>query len=179
MSQSTNFPSTAATERVLSLANHLKDSLKPDDDLENAKSKMSIEYKFAGWMGKDKNAIGNMVWEEFTPKTWTEDDVDIKITHSGICGSDCHVSTAPSLSSKSIYWLLNVDPEIWLGPDHVPMLCWPRDCRKGCQSRQERQARQSWRPCRCWSSIGFLQVKRLPRVLNRTRKLLPGKCWHV
>lgn len=31
-----------------------------------------------------------MQWQEFEPKTWTEDDVDIKITHSGICGSDMH-----------------------------------------------------------------------------------------
>jgi len=38
------------------------------------------EYKFFGWVGKDKNSIGNLVWEEYEPKTWTEDDVDIKIS---------------------------------------------------------------------------------------------------
>ncbi len=79
---------TAATERILSLTNHFKESLNPADDL--AKAKMSVPYKFQGWMGMDKNAIGNLQWQEFEPKTWTEDDVDIKVTHCGICGSDLH-----------------------------------------------------------------------------------------
>ncbi|THC87184.1 hypothetical protein EYZ11_013370 [Aspergillus tanneri] len=48
-------------------------------------------YKFEGWMGFDPKAgDGNMVWKEFEPKPWEETDVDIKITHSGICGSDLH-----------------------------------------------------------------------------------------
>ncbi|GES57498.1 alcohol dehydrogenase [Aspergillus terreus] len=49
------------------------------------------DYKFEGWMGLDpKAAQGNMVWQEFRPKTWEETDIDIKITHCGICGSDLH-----------------------------------------------------------------------------------------
>jgi alcohol dehydrogenase (NADP+) len=76
-------PASSATERILSLTNHLKDSSKT--------GKMSIPYKFQGWMGLDKDADkGKMVWQEYEPKTWTEDDVDIKITHCGICGSDLH-----------------------------------------------------------------------------------------
>lgn len=54
-------------------------------------------------MGLDaESAKGNMVWKEYEPKPWEETDVDIKITHSGICGSDLHtlrsgwVSTVPS-----------------------------------------------------------------------------------
>ena len=48
-------------------------------------------YKFEGWLGKDKSADkGNMVWEEFEPKPWEETDVDIEVTHCGICGSDLH-----------------------------------------------------------------------------------------
>jgi alcohol dehydrogenase (NADP+) len=39
--------------------------------------------KFQGWMGLDKNSIGNMKWQEFEPKKWAEDDVEIKISHSG------------------------------------------------------------------------------------------------
>ncbi|RHZ49202.1 hypothetical protein CDV55_102481 [Aspergillus turcosus] len=51
----------------------------------------ATDYKFEGWLGLDKDAAkGNMVWKEFTPKAWEETDVDIKITHSGICGSDLH-----------------------------------------------------------------------------------------
>ena len=49
------------------------------------------DYKFEGWMGLDTSASqGNMVWQEFEPKTWEETDIDIKITHCGVCGSDLH-----------------------------------------------------------------------------------------
>lgn len=52
---------------------------------------MSTDYKFQGWMGLDKDSInGKMVWQEYDPKPWEETDVDIQITHSGICGSDLH-----------------------------------------------------------------------------------------
>ncbi|RDW59003.1 NAD(P)-dependent alcohol dehydrogenase [Aspergillus mulundensis] len=52
---------------------------------------MSTDYKFEGWMGLDASSIeGKMQWKEFEPKAWEETDVDIKITHSGICGSDLH-----------------------------------------------------------------------------------------
>ncbi len=52
---------------------------------------MSTDYKFEGWVGEDpSSAKGNMVWKEFEPKKWEETDIDIKITHSGICGSDLH-----------------------------------------------------------------------------------------
>jgi hypothetical protein len=82
-------PASAATERILSLTNHLKDSPNPADDVR--KAKMSVPYKFQGWMGLDNESTkGKMVWQEFEPKTWTEDDVDIKVTHCGICGSDIH-----------------------------------------------------------------------------------------
>ncbi|KAF3929205.1 hypothetical protein AA313_de0203497 [Arthrobotrys entomopaga] len=46
---------------------------------------------FVGWVAKDASAAdGNLVYEEFEPKTWEETDVDIEVTHSGICGSDIH-----------------------------------------------------------------------------------------
>ncbi|KAH8599109.1 putative NADP-dependent alcohol dehydrogenase C 2 [Bisporella sp. PMI_857] len=52
---------------------------------------MTTDYKFQGWMGQNKeSATGKLVWQEYEPKTWAEDDVDIKITHCGICGSDIH-----------------------------------------------------------------------------------------
>lgn len=47
--------------------------------------------KFEGWLGKDVEAVnGKMEWGSFEPKKWTEDDVDIEISHCGICGSDMH-----------------------------------------------------------------------------------------
>lgn len=51
----------------------------------------STNYKFQGWLGLDKDsANGKMEWREFEPKQFQETDVDIKITHCGICGSDIH-----------------------------------------------------------------------------------------
>lgn len=53
---------------------------------------MSTDYKFQGWLGKDKDSVkGQMQWGEYEPKKWTEDDVDIEISHCGICGSDLHM----------------------------------------------------------------------------------------
>ncbi|KAK7725056.1 hypothetical protein SLS57_003969 [Botryosphaeria dothidea] len=52
---------------------------------------MSTDYKFEGWCALDSDAAkGKMVWQEYEPKTWTEDDVDIQIQACGICGSDIH-----------------------------------------------------------------------------------------
>ena len=50
------------------------------------------DYKFEGWLGLDKDsASGKMVWKDFEPKTWEETDLDIQVTHSGVCGTDLHV----------------------------------------------------------------------------------------
>jgi alcohol dehydrogenase (NADP+) len=49
------------------------------------------DYKFEGWIGHDESSVnGKMVWGEFEPKAWEETDVDIQVTHSGICGTDLH-----------------------------------------------------------------------------------------
>ncbi|KAL2857356.1 chaperonin 10-like protein [Aspergillus pseudoustus] len=49
------------------------------------------DYKFEGWLASDASAAnGTMQWKEFEPKKWEETDIDIKITHCGICGSDLH-----------------------------------------------------------------------------------------
>ncbi|KAJ6088219.1 NADP-dependent alcohol dehydrogenase 7 [Penicillium sp. IBT 16267x] len=51
----------------------------------------STDYTFEGWMGLDKEAAnGNMVWQQFEPKPWEETDIDMRVTHCGICGSDMH-----------------------------------------------------------------------------------------
>lgn len=52
---------------------------------------MTTDYTFQGWLGHAPNSVdGNMEWGTFEPKTWKEEDVDIQITHCGICGSDLH-----------------------------------------------------------------------------------------
>lgn len=50
------------------------------------------DIKFEGWLGHNSDSVnGKMEWGAFEPKKWTEDDVDIEISHCGICGSDLHV----------------------------------------------------------------------------------------
>lgn len=50
-----------------------------------------MPVRFEGWCAKDASSVeGKMVWESFEPKKWTENDVDIRITHCGVCGSDLH-----------------------------------------------------------------------------------------
>ncbi|KAK4090584.1 hypothetical protein PCL_08469 [Purpureocillium lilacinum] len=52
---------------------------------------MATDDMYKGWVGEDKSsAEGKMVWKQFVPKVWEETDVEIKITHSGVCGSDVH-----------------------------------------------------------------------------------------
>lgn len=47
--------------------------------------------QFEGWLGLDADSVkGNMKWQPYAPKDWEETDVDIKISHCGICGSDIH-----------------------------------------------------------------------------------------
>lgn len=53
---------------------------------------MDTGYKFEGWVGEDtSSAQGKMVWKDYEPKKWEETDIDIKISHCGVCGSDIHV----------------------------------------------------------------------------------------
>ncbi|KAE8843042.1 hypothetical protein HRS9139_02339 [Pyrenophora teres f. teres] len=48
-------------------------------------------YTFEGWAGHDPDCVnGNLKWETYEPKPWSEDDVDIQISHCGVCGSDIH-----------------------------------------------------------------------------------------
>ncbi|KAL8710665.1 MAG: hypothetical protein Q9225_007255 [Loekoesia sp. 1 TL-2023] len=48
----------------------------------------SNENAFYGWMATD--ATSPMKHQAFKPKTWEETDVDIKISHCGVCASDLH-----------------------------------------------------------------------------------------
>lgn len=52
---------------------------------------MTSPDKFHGWLGHDAaSAQGNLTWQAFTPKPFAPTDVDIKISHCGICGTDIH-----------------------------------------------------------------------------------------
>lgn len=43
---------------------------------------------FHGWMATD--ATSPLKYQAFEPKAWEETDVDIKISHCGVCASDIH-----------------------------------------------------------------------------------------
>ncbi|KAF1960678.1 zinc-binding alcohol dehydrogenase [Byssothecium circinans] len=52
---------------------------------------MACSYRFEGWFGLGESAVnGNLVWRAFEPKTWEETDVDIQVSHCGVCMSDVH-----------------------------------------------------------------------------------------
>jgi alcohol dehydrogenase (NADP+) len=58
-------------------------------------SSTTIPEKFTGFGAVDE-ASGkafNLTKIEYTPKVWSEDDVDIAISHCGVCGSDSHTIT--------------------------------------------------------------------------------------
>ena len=72
---------------------------------------MATPYQFQGWLGLDKNAAaGNMRWDTFKPKVWEETDVDIKISHCGICGSDLHTLSSGWVCHSSLK-----TAKIWVG----------------------------------------------------------------
>jgi alcohol dehydrogenase (NADP+) len=51
----------------------------------------SSPSEFRGWLGHNPDSVkGQLKWETFTPKPFTANDIDIKISHCGICGSDLH-----------------------------------------------------------------------------------------
>jgi alcohol dehydrogenase (NADP+) len=59
----------------------------------------SSDHKFEGWVGLDKDATdGKLVWQEYEPKPWEETDIDIEITHSGICMTDLQMLRSGSVS---------------------------------------------------------------------------------
>ncbi|KAF7551754.1 hypothetical protein G7Z17_g4814 [Cylindrodendrum hubeiense] len=53
---------------------------------------MPSEYKFEGWLGHNVEAAqGQMEWGSYEPKKWQENDVDIQVTHCGVCATDISV----------------------------------------------------------------------------------------
>jgi alcohol dehydrogenase (NADP+) len=79
----------------------------------------SQQYKFEGWLGHGADsAEGKMVWGRFEPKAWEETDIDIRITHCGMCGSDLH-----TLSGG---WVRSGPPPP-LPPFPLPCFTWRRE----------------------------------------------------
>ncbi|KAK9369148.1 chaperonin 10-like protein [Lipomyces kononenkoae] len=52
---------------------------------------MPATEEFTGWVGLDAKSVeGNLVKTTFHPKIFSDDDIDIKISHCGMCASDLH-----------------------------------------------------------------------------------------
>ncbi|KAF2464987.1 alcohol dehydrogenase-like protein [Lindgomyces ingoldianus] len=52
---------------------------------------MTSPEAFHGWLGHaPDSAQGKLKWESFTPKPFAPTDIDIKVSHCGICGTDIH-----------------------------------------------------------------------------------------
>ncbi|QRV75187.1 alcohol dehydrogenase [Ceratobasidium sp. AG-Ba] len=54
---------------------------------------MSSDIQFKGYAITDKNKWSDLKVTDITPKKWEEEDIDIAITHCGVCGSDIHTLT--------------------------------------------------------------------------------------
>jgi hypothetical protein len=53
----------------------------------NSSNDGATNFAFQGWMGLDKDSANDpMKWQSYQPRTWEETEVDLKITHCGICG---------------------------------------------------------------------------------------------
>ena len=80
-----------AADRISAIKSQISQVAPEVTEADTSTAKMSADYKFQGWLGLDKDsANGKMVWQGYEPKPFEETDVDIKITHCGICGSDIH-----------------------------------------------------------------------------------------
>ncbi|KAL8893863.1 MAG: hypothetical protein Q9192_004845 [Flavoplaca navasiana] len=62
-----------------------------------AASKKDEDAVFQGWMATD--ATSPLKYTSFTPKKWEEEDVDIAVTHCGICAAQ--PSTLAAWATKS------------------------------------------------------------------------------
>lgn len=135
--------------------------------------------EFEGWLGVDKSAAkGNMQWGKFEPKKWQEDDVDIEISHCGVCGSDLHMLSSgwgPTPYRESSY-VTSCTTTL----TQASLRRGPRNYRQGRTSRLERKAREGRRPCWCWCPSKKLSAERLPRLqLPSGESLRRGERQHL
>ncbi|KAI4166487.1 MAG: hypothetical protein LQ348_007802 [Seirophora lacunosa] len=59
------------------------------EPITNGETETKKSDVFHGWLATD--ATSPMQHGAFTPKAWRETDVDIRVTHCGVCASDVHV----------------------------------------------------------------------------------------
>jgi hypothetical protein len=66
----------------------------PDPTTMSSSSQLpTAPEQFSGWLGKDKNAIGNLEYGKYDPKPFDDDTVEFAISHCGVCASGLSVYT--------------------------------------------------------------------------------------
>lgn len=87
---------------------------------------MVDEKNFEGWLGHSAEAAdGKMVWGSFNPKVWTEDDVDMRVTHCGVCGTDIHVLRSAWGETRYREYFDQVHVNCYLSNNlNLSLLCW-------------------------------------------------------
>ncbi|RBR25423.1 uncharacterized protein FIESC28_01860 [Fusarium coffeatum] len=53
---------------------------------------MSSPTKFEGWVAEKPTSEQDLVWSEYDMKPFEETDIEIRITHCGVCGTDNHTA---------------------------------------------------------------------------------------
>ncbi|KAL4730843.1 hypothetical protein ACLX1H_002885 [Fusarium chlamydosporum] len=53
---------------------------------------MSTQNTFQGWVAEKSLKEGEMVWRDYEMKPFEETDIELRITHCGVCGTDNHVA---------------------------------------------------------------------------------------
>ncbi|KAK6717100.1 hypothetical protein SNK05_000300 [Fusarium graminearum] len=53
---------------------------------------MSTQQKFEGWVAEKSTKEQDLVWKEYEMKPFEDTDIEIRITHCGVCGTDDHIS---------------------------------------------------------------------------------------
>lgn len=69
---------------------------------------------FHGWM--TLSATSPLTYQAFTPKAWEETDVDIDITHCGVCASDLHTMRSGWVNDSHF-------PFIWYSSTDKDVVC--------------------------------------------------------
>jgi D-arabinose 1-dehydrogenase-like Zn-dependent alcohol dehydrogenase len=82
---------------------------------------MSAQQKFEGWVAEKPTQDQDLVWKEYEIKPFEETDIEIRITHCGVCGTDDHTSRNGWVSS-----MINAyDPDFnSVGNHFVSHRCW-------------------------------------------------------
>lgn len=64
---------------------------------------MGYPETFRGFASPSHEHFTDFQLLAFKPKPWSDDDVDIEITHCGVCGSDVHMISGVCLSLSLIF----------------------------------------------------------------------------